>query len=135
MYTNNFMLMALLCRLVRAAHKQGANIVLIQVCILEPWIPLVVFFQIISVCLDQSYWCIPNFRNSLKVITSVRHKERISFKELSPIKTILQLWGKISEILAFETLLWFSLRDRGIVDIDIFVHYFVVNILVWMCIM
>lgn len=150
MYTNNFMLMALLCRLVRAAHKQGANIVLIQVCILEPWIPLVVFFQIISVCLDQSYWCIPNFRNSLKVITSVRHKERISFKELSPIKTILQLWGKISEILAFvicfafgvsmptwglETLLWFCLRDRGIVDIDIFVHYFVVNILVWMCIM
>jgi len=43
----------LLCRLVRDAHKKGANIVLIQVCILEPWLPLVVFFQIVSVCWDH----------------------------------------------------------------------------------
>lgn len=37
------MLMALLCRLVRAAHNKGANIVLIQVCILKPWMSLAVF--------------------------------------------------------------------------------------------
>lgn len=33
----------LLCRLVRAAHKQGANIVLIQVGILKPKMTLAVF--------------------------------------------------------------------------------------------
>jgi len=47
------MITILLCRLVRDAHKKGARIVLIQVCLLEPWLPLVVFFQIVFVCWDH----------------------------------------------------------------------------------
>lgn len=74
-----------ICRLVRAGHSKGADIILLQVCadhIYDCWNSIALNYCIEK--MDFVYF----YRNCLRGITSVKLRGRISFSALSLMRAI-----------------------------------------------